>query len=148
MCASISTVILHFEFCNHVKVTILMISLFVLFVFAWRLLSGTLHWFMSNMRKRSVILICASQSNLALRGFSRIDTAKLGGLSLGLFLNRQLDFCLCNKYTLLDGLAYNTRGYFPNRNFLCSKPVKPGHYSVLPSHILRVLLTKYGKMTQ
>jgi len=31
---------------------------------------------------------------------------------------------------------------------LCSKPVKPGHYSVLPSHILRVLLTKYGKMTQ
>ena len=32
--------------------------------------------------------------------------------------------------------------------FLCSKPVKPGHYSVLPSHILRVFLTKYGKMTQ
>ena len=31
---------------------------------------------------------------------------------------------------------------------LCSKPVKPGHYSVLPSHILRVLLSKYGKMTQ
>ena len=31
---------------------------------------------------------------------------------------------------------------------LCSKPVKPGHYSVLPSHILCVLLTKYGKMTQ
>ena len=29
---------------------------------------------------------------------------------------------------------------------LCSKPVKPGHYSVLPSHILRVLLTKYGKL--
>ena len=25
---------------------------------------------------------------------------------------------------------------------LCSKPVKPGHYSVLPSHILRVLLGK------
>ena len=31
---------------------------------------------------------------------------------------------------------------------LCTKPVKPGHNSVLPSHILRVLLTKYGKMTQ
>ena len=31
---------------------------------------------------------------------------------------------------------------------LCSKLVKPGHYSVLPSHILRVLLTKYGKMMQ
>ena len=31
---------------------------------------------------------------------------------------------------------------------LCSKPVKPGHYSVLPSHILRVLLTEYGKMAQ
>ena len=31
---------------------------------------------------------------------------------------------------------------------LCSKPVKAGHYSVLPSHILRVLLTKYGKMVQ
>ena len=31
---------------------------------------------------------------------------------------------------------------------LCSKPVKPGHNSVLPSHILRVLLTRYGKMTQ
>ena len=29
---------------------------------------------------------------------------------------------------------------------LCSKPVKPEHYSVLPSHILRVLLTKYGKL--
>ena len=58
-----------------------MISLFALFVFAWRLLSGTLHWLMSNMRKRSLILICAFQSNLALRGFSRIDTAKLGGLS-------------------------------------------------------------------
>ena len=29
---------------------------------------------------------------------------------------------------------------------LCSKPVNAGHYSVLPSHILRVLLTKYGKM--
>ena len=29
---------------------------------------------------------------------------------------------------------------------LCSKPVKPGHYSVIPSHILSVLLTKYGKM--
>ena len=27
---------------------------------------------------------------------------------------------------------------------LISKSVKPGHYSVLPSHILRVLLTKYG----
>ena len=37
----------------------------------------------------------------------------------------------------------------PFRQYLlCSKPVKPGHYSVLPSHILRVLLTKYGKMTQ
>ena len=31
---------------------------------------------------------------------------------------------------------------------LCSKPVKPGHYSVLTSDILRVLLTEYGKMTQ
>jgi len=31
---------------------------------------------------------------------------------------------------------------------VCSKPVKPGHNSVLLSHILRVLLTKYGKMTQ
>ena len=32
---------------------------------------------------------------------------------------------------------------------LCSKPVKPGqHYSVLPSHILRVLSTLYGKMAQ
>ena len=33
---------------------------------------------------------------------------------------------------------------------ICSvpKPVKPRHYSVLPCHILRVLLTKYGKMTQ
>ena len=31
---------------------------------------------------------------------------------------------------------------------LYSKPVKPGHYSVLPSYILRILLTKYGKMTQ
>ena len=30
----------------------------------------------------------------------------------------------------------------------CSKPVKPGQYSVLPSHILRVLLTKYGKVAQ
>ena len=28
------------------------------------------------------------------------------------------------------------------------KPVKLGHYSVLPSHILRILLTKYGKMAQ
>ena len=31
---------------------------------------------------------------------------------------------------------------------LCSKPVKLGQYSVLPSHILHVLLTKYGKMMQ
>ena len=31
---------------------------------------------------------------------------------------------------------------------LCSKPVKLGQYGVLPSHILRVLLTKYGKMAQ
>ena len=31
---------------------------------------------------------------------------------------------------------------------LSSKPVKPGHYSLLPSHILHVLLTKYGKMAQ
>ena len=31
---------------------------------------------------------------------------------------------------------------------LCSKPVKQGQYSVLPSHILHVLLTKYGKMMQ
>ena len=28
----------------------------------------------------------------------------------------------------------------------CPKLVKPGHNSVLLSHILRVLLTKYGKM--
>ena len=33
------------------------------------------------------------------------------------------------------------------RSLLCSKPVKPGHYSVLTSDILRVLLTKYGKVT-
>ena len=31
---------------------------------------------------------------------------------------------------------------------LCSKLVKPGHYNVLPSHILRFLLTKYVKMAQ
>ena len=37
----------------------------------------------------------------------------------------------------------------PFRSYLlCSKPVKPGQYNVLPSHILRVLLTKYGKMMQ
>ena len=30
---------------------------------------------------------------------------------------------------------------------LCCKPVKPGHYSVLRSHILRVLLTLFGEMT-
>ena len=30
----------------------------------------------------------------------------------------------------------------------CCKPVKPGHYSVLGSRILRALLTLYGKVTE
>ena len=29
----------------------------------------------------------------------------------------------------------------------CYKPFKPGHYSELRSHILRVLLTLFGEMT-
>ena len=41
------------------------------------------------------------------------------------------------KTTLIEKLPF--RPYL-----LCSKPVKPGHYSVLPSHILCVLLANYS----
>ena len=45
--------------------------------------------------------------------------------------------------TMNKMFAYVVSAYSP----YC-KPVKLGHYSLLPSHILRVLLTKYGKMVQ
>ena len=51
-----------------------------------------------------------------------------------------------------SGIAMKTISFIEKLPFrpylLCSKPIKPGHNSVLPSHILRVLLTKYGKMVQ
>ena len=49
------------------------------------------------LRKRSLILICPFRSNLFFLGFSRTDTASWGSLSLGLFLNRRLDFRLRNN---------------------------------------------------
>ena len=49
------------------------------------------------LRKRSLILISPFWFNLFFRGFSRRDTARWGSLSLGLFLNRRLDFRLRNN---------------------------------------------------
>ena len=44
--------------------------------------------------------------------------------------------------TIIKMFAYVMGAYSP-----CCKPVKLGHYSVLGPRILRLLLTKYGKMT-
>ena len=55
-------------------------------------------------------------------------------------------FCLC-EWGKQHESQLNANCSFIRRYSPCCKPVKLGHYSVLRPHILRLLLTLYGKMT-
>ena len=89
------------------------------------------------------------KSSVIRLGKSELDTnvdLSLCGLApaqsqMDLFLDKLCALCIVLKtISFIQKLPF--RPYL-----LCSQPVRPGHYSVLPSHTLRILWSKYGKMT-
>ena len=58
-----------------------------------------------------------------------------------------LGFCFLVRVSKTSGSFSNSCSFCIRRYSPYCKPVKPGHYSVLRSRIMHVLLTLYGKMT-